>query len=107
MGQILTMNDTMMCPHGGSVTLVSTQSRASAGGGLILRPGDVFVVAGCPFTPVSPHPCVTVEWQAPATRCKAGDSVLTTSSIGLCKAADQAPQGMVIIAVTQMNASAQ
>jgi hypothetical protein len=111
MGQILTAADIMMCPHGGQVSISAVQGSASAGA-LIIRPGDVFTVGGCPFTiGTSPHPCMIVEWQCPSTRVKAGDRgaadvVLTMASVGMCKAADQAAQGTVIIQKTQLKASA-
>ena len=109
MGQVLTAADIIMCPHGGSVSISSTQSRASAGGALIVRPGDIFVVAGCPLHIASaPHPCVVVEWLNESPRAKAGSvGVLTTSSVGMCKAADQAPQGTALIQKTQTKVSAQ
>jgi hypothetical protein len=90
------------------VTISPLQQRASAEA-LMVRSEDVFVVAGCTFNiGVSPHPCVTVEWQSPSGRVKAGGAyVLTTSSIGLCKAADQAPQGTVLIQKNQTKADAQ
>jgi len=112
MGQILTVSDVMMCPHGGQVSLSSVQASVKAGAA-VLRPGDVFTIAGCALNVSgAPHPCVIVEWQSPATRVKAGDrgaaaSVLTTASVGVCKAADQAPQGMVIVQPAQTKASAQ
>jgi hypothetical protein len=112
MGQILTVSDVMMCPHGGTVTISSLQASVSAGA-LVVRPGDVFTIAGCVLNVAgAPHPCVTVEWQSPSTRVKAGDPgsaafVLTTASVGLCKAADQAPQGMAIVQPAQVRASAQ
>ena len=108
MGQILTVSDVMKCPHGGTVTLSSTQARVSAGA-LILRPTDVFAIVGCGFsTGGGPHPCVRVEWQNPARRCKAASvAALTTSSVGTCKAADQAIQGSVLIQKTQRKATAQ
>src|SRR5215468_8026764 len=95
--QVLTVSDVMICPHGGSVTAVSSQSRVSAGGAAVLRPGDTFTIAGCVFNiSGSPHPCVTVEWQNPSARASAVSArVLTTSSIGLCKSGDQAMQGVV------------
>jgi hypothetical protein len=106
---VLTTADVMMCPHGGTVTLASSQSKVSAGGATVLRPGDTFTVAGCAFsTPGGPHPCVVVEWQNPSQRASVvSQKVLTTASIGLCKAADQAPQGTVLIQKTQMQVSAQ
>lgn len=108
MPQILTVNDVMMCPHGGTVMLASSQSAAKAQQGLMLRASDTFSIVGCAFNVNGlPHPCVSVSWQSPAQACKAGaEAVLTSASIGLCKAGDQAPQGAVLIQQTQMKASA-
>jgi hypothetical protein len=112
MAMVLTKSDVMMCPHGGQVSISALQQTASAGA-VIIRPGDVFTVSGCPFMMGTvAHPCVQVEWQMPSTRVKAGDRgsaafVLTSSSVGLCKAADSAPQGTVIIQQTQLKVSAQ
>ncbi|MFP5391136.1 MAG: hypothetical protein ACLGI6_06270 [Gammaproteobacteria bacterium] len=108
MPNILTTNDVMMCPHGGSVMLASSQARAKAVQGQMLRASDSFSIVGCAFNiSGSPHPCTTVSWQNPAQSVKAGgEAVLTSASIGLCKAADQAPQGTVLIQMTQTKVSA-
>ncbi len=89
----------MMCPHGGTVTATPGSTKAQAGDP-ILRQSDTFTIAGCAFTipPGTPHPCVTVQWQQTALKVKhGGDLVLNQSSVGLCLAADQAPQGTVVI----------
>ena len=107
---VLTTADVIMCPHGGSVSLSSSQSKVMAGGAALLRPGDSFSISGCSFsTPATgPHPCVSVQWMSPSqTTSAASDHVLTKSSIGLCMAGDQAPQGSVMIQQTQMKVSAQ
>lgn len=108
MPKMLTVNDVMMCPHGGSVMLSSSQAQVKAQQGLVLRPGDSFSIVGCAFNVASsPHPCTTVMWQSPAVSVKAGgEAVLTSASVGLCQAADQAPQGSVMIQMTQTKASA-
>jgi hypothetical protein len=107
MGKVLTSADIMMCPHGGQVSISALQSKASAGAAMVC-PSDIFTVAGCAFiVALAPHPCGTVQWQSPSTRVKAGNPVLTTDSIGLCQAADQAPQGTVIIQKTQTKVSGQ
>jgi hypothetical protein len=108
MGEILTSSDTLICPHGGQVMISPLQTRVSCGA-TVIRPDDVFVVGGCTFNiSGAPHPCLTVEWQVPSGRVKAGDSyVLTTTSIGMCKAADQAPQGTVLIQPGQTKVGAQ
>jgi hypothetical protein len=101
MPPLLTVASTMMCPHGGTVTAIPGQTRALAGAP-ILRGSDTFLIAGCPFNIAGvPNPCLTVQWLVTATRVKAGDFVLNQSSVGLCLAATQAPQGAVLIVQTQ------
>jgi hypothetical protein len=107
MSSFLTTSSVLMCPHGGTVTATSSNTRAKAGDFLV-RMSDTFMIAGCPFTLPSgtPHPCVTVQWVKGAVRGKAGgDFMLTQDSVGLCLAPDQAPQGTVLIQSTQMRAS--
>jgi hypothetical protein len=100
---LLTSSSTLMCPHGGTVSAVTSNTRVKAGGDYVLRSTDTFTVAGCPFIlGLVPHPCVQVQWVQPAARSTAvGDPTLTESSVGLCVAADQAAQGTVMVVVTQ------
>jgi hypothetical protein len=106
--EILTTADIMMCPHMGTVSLASSQNKVTAGGAQVLRPSDTFTVVGCILTLSSgPHPCIAVEWQNPSLPCSVvSDNVLTTASVGLCKAGDGALQGIVQIQRTQLRASA-
>lgn len=107
MGALLNASTTMICPHGGQVQAITSNTQAKAQD-FILRATDTFTIAGCSFNPGFPHPCVTVQWIVTATRVKAGgDLALTTDSVGLCLAADQAPQGTVQIIPNQQNATAQ
>lgn len=101
MPKLLTTASVLMCPHGGTVTIASqnTVTKATAAVALV---SDNFLVAGCPFAPVAPHPCVRVEWQVTAQKVTVnGKAVLNEASVGLCLAADNAPQGTVIINSTQ------
>jgi hypothetical protein len=100
---LLNSSSVMMCPHGGSVQAISSNTRTSVGGAFALRQSDTFMIAGCPFTtPAGPHPCVQVQWVQPAARSKAAsDFTLTEASVGLCIAPDQAVQGTVLIITTQ------
>lgn len=115
MGQLLTSASVLLCPHGGKVNAVSTNVRAQALGGFILRPSDTFVIAGCPFQipavpppALIPSPCVKVQWVVPGLRGTAeGDSVLTTDSVGLCLSAANVPQGPVSVVFTQPRVSGQ
>jgi hypothetical protein len=102
MGNFLTTDAVMMCPHGGQATIASTNTRVLADGAPILRSSDSFVIAGCTLNiSGSPHPCVTIKWSSTAERSTIGDPTLTTDCIGLCQAADEAIQGFVKINSTQ------
>lgn len=108
MSGLLTTASVMMCPHGGTVQAVSSNTKVLAGGAPVLRSTDTFIIAGCPFLIVLvPHPCVTVQWVQPAARSTISDPTLTLASVGLCQAADQAVQGPVIIASTQPSVTGQ
>lgn len=99
----------MMCPHGGTVMAVSSNTRAKAAGDFILRSSDTFTIAGCTLNVAgAPHPCLQVQWILTDLRGKAaGDFTLSTDSMGLCVAGDQAPQGSVLINSAQARVSGQ
>lgn len=96
-GFALTTTSTLLCPHGGTVAVVS-KSTSSAGGAPLATASDVFTVAGCPYQ----TPCVTVQWLLPDTRTTVqGGPTLSQSSVGLCLNAAGAPQGAVAVVNTQ------
>ncbi len=107
---LLTTASSLQCPHGGTVTIASSNSKASAGAPLALA-NDTFTIAGCPFqipvgTGTVPHPCVKVQWTKTNLKTSVnGQSTLSQDSVGLCLAADQAPQGPVSVVQTQPKAS--
>jgi hypothetical protein len=110
MAALLTASSVLMCPHGGTVSVVTSNTRVKAGGDFVLRQSDTFLVVGCPFTlpPAILHPCVEVRWVQAALRTQAaGDFALNEDSVGLCVAADQAVQGTVLICFAQPQASGQ
>jgi hypothetical protein len=96
-----------LCPHGGSISVISTNVRVKAMGQLVAVLGDTYMVGGCPFQipgPVStiPQPCLSVQWFVPALRVKVmGRPVLLKSSTGLCLSAGP-PGGAPNVQVTQM-----
>jgi hypothetical protein len=108
-GALLTAASVMMCPHGGTVTASSSNTRVNAGGSPALRSTDTFVIAGCPFVVgPSPHPCVSVQWMTQDLRSRVlSNPTLSEASVGLCLAADQAPQGTVLVVSTQEQVSGQ
>jgi hypothetical protein len=105
MPNLLTTASMLMCPHGGTVQIISSNTRVTAGGDFLARSSDTFIIAGCPFVipPVGPpSPCVQVQWVQTALESQTmGDFNLTEESVGLCLAATQAPQGTVLISMTQ------
>jgi hypothetical protein len=107
MPALLTSDSVMMCPHGGQVQAISSNTRAQANGGFLLRASDTFVIAGCPFIlGLVPHPCMQVQWVLPATGSQAvGDFTLTEASVGLTVAADMAVQGTVLVTMAQPRVS--
>ena len=103
MPKLLTTSSTLMCPHGGTVSIISANTRAKAGGSFVARASDTYLIAGCVLNVAgAPHPCVSVRWVQPAARVKVmGDFVVNAASTGLCVAADQAVQGTVLVLMTQ------
>lgn len=102
-GPSLTAASTLLCPHGGQVTIVPSNARAMAGGAPIATTAATFLVAGCAFTLPGPlpSPCVQVQWLVPGLRLRAGSQALDAGSVGLCLSATGAPQGPVSIVATQ------
>jgi hypothetical protein len=101
---ILTTNSTVLCPHGGSVILTTSDASANIQGAPALLATDIHTVAGCPFVlpSLTPSPCITVRWLVPAVQTNVhGTPVLLQNSIGVCYNAQQAPQGVAIVAQVQ------
>lgn len=104
---ILTTTSTVLCPHGGSVSLSTANTTAQIDGGYALLLTDVHPVSGCPFTTPggTPQPCVTVQWTSGATQTKVNQTpVLLQTSSGLCIAAIGVPQGAPIVTQVQSKA---
>ena len=103
---LLTTASTLQCPHGGTVSIVSANTKAQAGAALALA-SDTFTIAGCSFSlPSGQHPCMKVQWLKTNMKTTVnGQPTLSQDSSGLCLAADQAPQGPVSIVQTQPKAS--
>jgi len=92
---VLNASAQMLCPHGGMVQIIPSNTRFMVGGAPALVQTDTYVVAGCVFTVgLKPQPCVQVRWLMGAARLKVnGTPVLTQTSIGLCISADMIPAG--------------
>lgn len=107
---ILQQGCTIQCPHGAQATVVTANTRVKVDGAFALLLTDVFTIAGCPFVippPVTPSPCVTIQWSGEATRVKInGTGPLLQTSVGLCKAATQVVQGPAIVSGVQTRVKA-
>jgi hypothetical protein len=107
---LLNVSSTLQCPHGGSVSISSANTKVKADGAFAALSTDTFTISGCPFqipaTPPIPSPCMTVQWLVTNMRTKTNSTPnLNKSSVGLCLSASQIPQGPVTIANTQSKAS--
>jgi len=100
---ILTTSSTLICPHGGSVILQTSNVDMMIQGAPALLVTDLHAVAGCPFfVGPKPSPCLTVRWLVGAIQTNVhGIPVLLQTSIGLCFSAEQIPQGPPVILQVQ------
>lgn len=94
-GFVMHVNAGMMCPHGGQVTSITSNTRVKVSGQPVVVQNDTFTISGCPFVVgTKAQPCVTVKWLVPAMRVKVGGfRVILKESTGLCQSIEQIPQG--------------
>ena len=102
----------LQCPHGGTVQIISSNTRVKAVDAPLALATDTYTVTGCPFqipaTPPIPSPCVRVQWVVTDLRNTVNNvSTLSQASVGICLSALQVPQGPVVIASTQPRVQSQ
>lgn len=107
MASLLNTSSIMMCPHGGTVSVIPSNTQVLAAGDPCILATDTCLVAGCPFViGVVPHPCVLVQWVQPDSASQVnGSFTLSAESVGLCLSADMSAQGVVLILMTQPSVS--
>lgn len=71
-GFLLHLGATVICAHGGQAQPVTPNPRVQVGGQPVVTLTAPYVVAGCPFVPPAPGPCVTAQWIVGATRVTVG-----------------------------------
>ena len=107
---ILTTASSVSCPHGGTLSLSTSNAVAKAQGSPMLLLTDQHSVSGCPFQiPVGvstkPQPCVLARWTVGATQTKVNQTaVLLQTSVGMCYSAEQIPQGPPVVNNVQQQA---
>jgi hypothetical protein len=106
MSPLLTTTSTVMCPHGGSAILTTSNSQALVQGAPMLLLSDVHTIAGCAFAPGGvAMPCLTIQWLTGGTQSAIGGvPALLQTSVGLCLNAAQVPQGTAIVVQAQTQA---
>lgn len=102
-GFLLHVGASALCPHGGQVSVIPSNTRVLVTGQPVATLADTYLVAGCAFNVSGkPQPCVKVQWVAPATRVLInGQPAILHTSPGLCQSPEQIPQGSPIVAATQ------
>ncbi|WP_020672145.1 hypothetical protein [Amycolatopsis nigrescens] len=102
-GNLLHVNATITCPHGGHAAPRPDGTRVLVDGTAVTTLADPYLVTGCPFTVSGkPQPCVRVHWEQPSGRLRLnGSPVLLQSSVGSCLSAEGAPQGSALVVVVQ------
>jgi len=84
-GFLLHLGAVVQCMHGGLAQPTVPNPRVRVSGQPIVMQAAPFVVAGCPFVPPNPGPCVTAQWIVGAIRVKAnGIPVLLQDSKAVC-----------------------
>ncbi len=71
-GHVLHVGATVLCAHGGQAQPTVPNPRVRVGGQPTVTMAPPYVVAGCPFVPPAPGPCVTAQWVLGATRVLLG-----------------------------------
>jgi hypothetical protein len=117
-GYIVDSASMVSCFHQGPGTLAPVARVTVSGSPVATVPpsGAKIPVSGCPFqvpigTGTKPQPCVTIEWLNTSARVKVmGQALYLQSSPGpgngLCKSADQIPQGAPAVKKLQTRVTA-
>jgi hypothetical protein len=97
-GFLVHVGATVLCAHGGQAQPTVPNPRVLVSGQPTVLLTAPYVVAGCPFPPVSGGPCVTAQWLVGTTRVLSnGQPLVVQSSQAIC-----APTGTpLVIVVTQ------
>lgn len=104
---IFHVNALATCPHQtGQISTIVSNPRVTVSKQAVATLSDRYLIAGCAFVvALKPQPCLMVQWLKVATRVKVnGKLVVLKSSQGLCKSAEEIPQGPPGIKVTQLRA---
>jgi len=84
-GPILHIGATVLCAHGGQAIPAAPVVRVLVTGQPVATIAAPYTVAGCPFVPPAPGPCVTGQWVVGAVRVLAmGQPVAIQTGTAVC-----------------------
>jgi hypothetical protein len=84
-GFLLHVGATVLCAHAGQAQPTAPNPRVLVSGQPTVTMAAPYVVAGCPFPPVSGGPCVTAQFVTAATRVTSnGQPLLLLDSQAIC-----------------------
>jgi hypothetical protein len=90
------MGAVVLCAHGGQAVPTAPVPRVLVSAMPVATIAAPYAVAGCPFVPPAPGPCVTGQWVLGATRVMAmGQPVAIQTGVSIC-----APTGTPLMPVT-------
>jgi hypothetical protein len=94
-GLMLHLGATVLCAHAGQAMPTAPNPRVTLSGQPSVLMTAPYVVAGCPFPPVSGGPCVTAQWITGTVRVTSnGQPLLIQTSQAIC-----APTGTPLLPV--------
>jgi hypothetical protein len=84
-GPILHMSAVVTCAHGGQAIPTAPVPRVLVSGMPVATIAAPYAVAGCPFVPPAPGPCVSAQWVLGALRVMAlGQPVAIQTGVSIC-----------------------
>jgi len=84
-GLVLQLGATVMCLHGGQAQPTVPNPRVLLSGAPSVTIAAPWLVAGCPFVPPAPGPCVSAQWVVGTARVTSnGQPLLVTTSQAIC-----------------------
>ena len=96
-GPIVHLGATVLCAHAGQATPTAPFPRVLVSGQPVTTLTAPYVVAGCPFPPVSGGPCVTAQWVVGATRVLAGGAPVVVQTGVAISAPTGVPLTVVVV----------
>jgi len=103
-GFLIHVGASIMCPHGGQILPSTSNTRVFVSDQPVVTLSDMYPIVACSLaiTGTTP-PCIITQWSKPSSRITINEQpAILSDSIGVCQNPAQVPQGVAIIATTQI-----